>query len=179
MARVETEAAERFLNAPMLADFDADARRAMLAALVEQRAGAGQVLLVQGEPNDHLSFLIEGSVVVERRLPGGRVEAIATLNAPSVFGTTSFFCTKPPSFGVRAAGDVWLLTLHHPEHERLRRDDPHAAEALALAAMRIVSERFDELDRLFSGYIAAHPDDHPKVNEWAGFRARLFEEPGA
>jgi hypothetical protein len=31
---------------------------------------------------------------------------------------------------------------------------------------------------MFSTYISQHPDDHPKVTEWAGFRARLFEEPG-
>ena len=179
MARVEGEAAERFLSAPVLADMDDETRRAVLAALVEQRAPAGTVLLAQGEPNDHLSFLIDGSVVVEHRRPDGRLEAIVTLNAPSVFGTTSFFSPRPPSFGVRAAGDVWFLVLHHPEHDRLRRENPHAAEALALAALRIISERFDELDRLFSGYIASHPDDHPKVTEWAGFRKRLFEEPGS
>jgi len=70
-----------------------------------------------------------------------------------------------------------LLTLYHPAHERLRREDSPAAEALAVAAVRVLSERFNELDRMFTDYMARHPDDHPKVNEWAGFRARLFEEP--
>ena len=179
MRRVEPEAAERFLGAPMLADMDDGARQAVLAALVEERAQAGSVLLAQGEPNDHLSFLIDGSVIVEHRRPDGRVDTITTLSAPSVFGTTSFFSPRPPSFGVRAASDVWFLTLHHPEHDELRHANPHAAESLALATLRLLSERFDELDRLFSGTIASHPPDHPKVTEWAGFRARLFEEPGS
>ena len=178
MVEVQTEAGKQFLNTSLLTDASADVQRALLGALVEQRAAAGSVLLVQGQPNDHLSFLIGGSATVERRRPDGRTEAIATMGAPSVFGTTSFFSPRPPTFGVRAATDVWLLTLHHPEHERLRREHPHAAEALALAALRVLTERFDELDRIFSDYILQHPEDHPKVTEWAGFRARLFEEPG-
>jgi hypothetical protein len=98
------------------------------------------------------------------------------LHAPSVFGTTSFFTPEAPTVSVRAATEVWLLTLYHPAHDRLRRDDPQAAEALAVATIRVLSERFNQLDRLFSDYMFAHPD-HPKTTEWAGFRARLFEEP--
>ena len=176
MGRVGTDAAERFLQTPLLAGMIDAERRALLGAMEEHRAGAGTVLLEQGKPNDRLTFLIEGSVAVERTRPDGRTEAIVTLQAPSMFGTTSFFGTNPPSFRGRAEGDVWLLSMQHPEHERLRREHPHAAEALALAALRVVSERFDELERLFSGYIASHPDDHKKVTEWAGFRARLFQE---
>lgn len=178
MVGVHTEVGDKFLNGPLLADVDEDQRRAVLGALVEERASKGSVLLAQGQPNDHLSFLIGGTVTVDRRRPDGRTEAIATLAAPSVFGTTSFFSPRPPTFNVRAASDVWLLTLHHPEHKRLRREHPHAAEALALTVLRVLTERFDELDQMFSTYISQHPDDHPKVTEWAGFRARLFEEPG-
>ena len=45
MAQIEGEAAGRFLNAPMLADMDADSRRAVLDVLVEERAKAGSVVL--------------------------------------------------------------------------------------------------------------------------------------
>jgi CRP/FNR family cyclic AMP-dependent transcriptional regulator len=179
---VQAEAAERFLSAPWLTDVEPGARREVIEAMVEERAAAGSVLLAQGQPNDHLSFLIGGTATVERSRPGagagagGRTETLATLHAPSVFGTTSFFTPSPPSVRVRAATDVWLLTLHHAAHDRLRRDHPQAAEALAVTAIRVLSERFNELDRLFSEYMAGHPES-PKVTEWAGFRARLFEEP--
>ncbi len=170
---VEAEAAERFLSAPMLAEIDPKSRRAVLDALREERAKAGSMLLAQGQPNDHLSFLIEGSATIERKRPEGRIETLAALSSPSVFGTTSFFCPASPTFTVRAVTDVRLLTLYHPAHEHLRRENPTAAEALAAAAVRILSERFNELDRAFSDYMTRHPE----VTEWAGFRARLFEEP--
>ena len=171
---VEAEAAERFLSAPLLGEVDPGSRRAVLKALVEERASAGSVLLGQGQPNDHLSFLIGGSATIDRKRPDGRTEVLATLNAPSVFGTTTFFNPEPPTFAVKAVTDVWLLTLYHPAHDRLRREHPAAAEALALATVRVLSERFHELDRAFSAYMARHPE----FTEWAGFRARLFEEPG-
>ena len=70
-----------------------------------------------------------------------------------------------------------MLSLYHPAHEALRRGPP-AAEALALAVLRALSERFDLIDRLFSDYMARHPDDSSRMSEWAGFRARLFDETG-
>jgi len=70
-----------------------------------------------------------------------------------------------------------MLTLHHPAHDRLRRENPRAAEELALAVVRTLSERFDLLDKLFTDYIAHHPDAPGNTaSEWSRFRASLFEE---
>ena len=176
MTMVSNDAAERFMDAPWLVDLDPTSRLAVLNVLVEGRAGADAVLLREGEPNDHITFLIEGTATVTRSYPGGRVETVAALAAPSVFGETSFFRDSPPIVTVRAATPVWYLTLDHPAHDLLRRVDIRAAEQLALAAVRVLAERFDQLDRRVSAYIASHPDDHPKSNEWSKFRARLFEE---
>jgi CRP-like cAMP-binding protein len=174
---VEDDATERFLSAPMWADVDMTSRRAVLEAMGEDRAPLGATLLPQGAPNDRLCFLIEGSAVIERTYPGRRKEVLATLSAPAAFGTTSFFGPNPPTVSVRATSDVRLLTLSHPQHERLRRANPPAAEALELGILRVLSERFDMLDQRVSDFMAEHAEDPPKVNEWAGFRARLFEEP--
>jgi CRP/FNR family transcriptional regulator, cyclic AMP receptor protein len=174
---VDRDVAERFLSAPLWADVDRESRRAVLEAMEEDRAEAGTTLMEQGKPNDRLSFLVEGTAVIERTYLEGRKETLATLTAPAAFGTTSFFRPNPPVVSVRATSDVRLLTLSHPEHERLRRTNPPAAEALALGILRVLSERFDMLDQRVSDFLAQHADDPPRVNEWAGFRARLFEEP--
>jgi len=175
MIMVTTAAAERFLAAPLLAEIDPASRRAVLDSLAEEHAPAGAVLLEQGRPNDQLAFLIEGSVNVIRPSPEGRVENVATLTAPSVFGETSFFRSTPAIVSVRAVQPVWLLTLDHAAHSRLRRENLKAAEQLALAAARVLSERFDMLDKRISDYMAQHPDGHPRATEWSNFRARLFE----
>src|SRR4051794_27125012 len=99
---VKADAAERFLAAPLLDDVDRDSRRAVLNVLTEDRATVGAILMREGEPNDLLSFLIEGSALIERTLPDGRKEILANLTAPAVFGTTSFFRPNPPTVTVRA-----------------------------------------------------------------------------
>jgi CRP-like cAMP-binding protein len=173
---VEGDAAERFLAAPLLADVDPELRRVVLDILEEGRAPAGTLLLAQGLPAKYLFFLIGGTATIDRSLPDGRKETLATLHAPAIFGTTSFFRPNSPTFSVRAATDVWVLTLDHAAHEWLRLEHPQAAEALALASLRVLAERFDLLDQRVSEYLSQHSDDHPKVTEWAGFRARLFED---
>lgn len=175
---INIEATERFMAAPWLSEIDRETKRAILSALVEARAQAGAVLLARGQPNDHLTFLIEGTAEIERTLNDGRHEVLTTLTAPAVFGTTSFFQPKPPSVTVLATSDVWMLSLYHPAHEELRRKDPRAAEALALAVVRALSERFDLVDRLFNDYVSKHSDEPAGRSEWAGFRSRLFQERG-
>src|SRR5207302_1673476 len=63
---INEEAAERFMKAPWLAEVERQPKLALLNALAEQKAGAGTVLLKQGQPNDHLTFLIDGKVDLER-----------------------------------------------------------------------------------------------------------------
>jgi CRP/FNR family transcriptional regulator, cyclic AMP receptor protein len=173
---VLSAAAERFLAGQLLAEVDADARLALFRALKEDFAPRGSNLLEEGRRNDRLWFLIEGEAQVFRR-NGGAEQAIAHINAPGIFGATSFFRPTAPTATVRAATDVGLLVLDHAAHDRLRRNEPRAAEALALATVRALAERFDLLDLRFTEYLATRPDDQSRANEWANFRARLFEEP--
>jgi CRP-like cAMP-binding protein len=173
---VSKEAAERFLATPLLSELDSAARLAVVNVLVEDRAPAGATLLEQGHPNDHIAFLIEGTATVFRTRPNGRVETLTTLTAPSLFGLTSFFRPIPPGFSVRATSPVWLLTFDKHAHDVLRRVDLHAAEQMALAAVRVLADRFDLLDQRVSEDMDRHPEGHPKSTEWASFRARLFEE---
>lgn len=173
---VSTAAAERFLAAPWLADVDSAARQELLDVLTEHRATAGAILLEQGHPNDHIAFLIDGTATVYRDRPNAPAETLTTLAAPSLFGLTSFFRPTPPNFNVRATSAVWFLSLDHDAHAILRRIDPRATEQLALMAVRIMADRFDMLDRKISEDLAAHPENHPRVNEWSSFRARLFDE---
>ena len=155
---INEEAAQRFMTAPWLADVDREPKLALLNALAEERATAGTILLQQGQPNDHLTFLIDGSVELERTFRNGRKEIITTLTAPAVFGTTSFFQPKPPTVTARAQTDIWMLTFIIPRMMPCDETNPRAAEALALAVVRTLSERFDLIDRLFTDYITQHPD---------------------
>ena len=173
---VSTAAAERFQAAPWLSDLDPTARLSLLKVLREGRAGAGSVLLAEGQPNDRITFLIEGTAQIVRTYPDRAEELVATLTAPAPFGETSFFRSQPPIVSVRARTPAWFLLLDREAYASFRRDDPRAAEQFALATVRVLAERFDLLDRRVSEFLAEHANDHPRASEWAAFRARLFEE---
>jgi CRP/FNR family transcriptional regulator, cyclic AMP receptor protein len=178
-SRMATMAMEkgRFLGSPLLAGVDESSRRAVFRRLVEGRAPSGTALLSQGKPNDRLWFVFDGSVTLERKQADGHIDILATLDGPAIYGTTTFFRSTAPSATLRAASDLTLWTLDREGHEALRREDPRAAEALALAVVKVLSERFDLLDSRISQLMAEHGDDHPRSTELAAFRARLFEEP--
>jgi CRP/FNR family cyclic AMP-dependent transcriptional regulator len=169
-------AAQKFLAGPILSEIDDTARLALSKELHEENASEGTVLLSEGKPNDRLWFLISGTAAIIRRDRDGD-QAIARIEAPGIFGATSFFRPTPPTVSIQATSDVALLTLDHAAHNRLRIDSPRAAEALALATVRVLAERFDLLDHRLDEFMAAHSADQARSNEWATFRARLFEEP--
>jgi CRP-like cAMP-binding protein len=173
---ISAAAAERFLTTPLLSELDSAARQAVVNVLQESREPEGAILLEQGHENDHIAFLMEGTATVFRKRPDSRIETLTTLTAPSLFGLTSFFRPIPPGFSVRATSPVWLLTLDHPAHEVLRSLNLRAAERLACAAVHVMADRLDMLDTRITEIMAQHPEDHPRVTEWASFRSRLFEE---
>ena len=177
MSTTITGPAERFLAGPLLGGIDETSRLAIFRMLVESPVSAGSALTVQGKPNDRLWFVLKGAVAVEQTRADGRPEILATMSGPGIFGTTSFFRPSPVTSTIRATSDLLALTLDHRGHDRLRAEDPRAAEALALSVVRVLAERFDILDRRVGELMAEHDDNRPASNEWSRFRARLFEEP--
>ena len=77
---INEDAANRFMTAPWLTDVERESKLALLNTLVEERASAGAILLAQGQPNDHLTFLIDGTVELERIFSNGRKEIVTTLD---------------------------------------------------------------------------------------------------
>ena len=176
MAGSNEDGSGSFLASPLLKEVGDESRRAIASRLEPGAARPGAVLLEQGRPNDRLWFVGDGSLAIERQRKGGPLDLLATLAGPAIFGTTTFFRSTVPSATIRAITALPYWTLDREAHEELRKDDPRAAEALALALVRVLSDRFDLLDLKISGLMAEHAHDHPKASELATFRARLFED---
>jgi CRP-like cAMP-binding protein len=154
------------------------ARRALRAVLRTETAGAGSILLREGQPNDRLGFLAEGALRLTRSYPGHPDEEVVRLQAPATFGETSFFRGRPSLVTARAETAVRYFALDREVYEAMRRDDPIAAEALARAMLCLLAERFDLLDRRVSDFLAEGGNGARKASEWTAFRSRLFREGG-
>ncbi len=173
---ISQEASERFLVSGWLPEMEESSRQALLQVLQEQRAEAGTTVIEQGKTCDRMAFLMEGTIEVSQLNGQRKPEVLFKIVAPSMFGLTSFFRPKSPDFTLRATTPIRFLTLDHPGHARLRRESPRAAEQLAVAAVQILADRIDALDQRIIEDLAKHPEDRPRSNEWAAFRARLFED---
>ncbi len=177
MITIPTDSCARFIESPWLAGVDASIRLTIARALDERTEPAGTTLLDQDRPNRRLWFVASGSVVVERSHGGSRPEVLARLDDPAIYGTTTFFRASLPTMTLRATTPIRGWTLDRASYDRLRAEHPEASEALALDVVRVLSERFDQLDRRLAGLMADHDADRPRQTEWASFRSRLFEEP--
>ena len=171
----------RFLESPWLEGVDPSIRRRIWQTLRERSEPAGTALLDQDQPTTQLWFVADGSVAVERTRTGkpGYPEILAELDGPAIYGTTTFFRDARPSMTIRTTTPTHGWTLDLATYQRLRAEDPPAAEALAVTVVKVLSERFDMLDDRLTRLMADHHDDHHRVTEWADFRSRLFEEPAA
>lgn len=181
MSTATAHDAQQFLEAPWLDGVAEPLRWWLWEAVRPASAAKGSTLLDEGRPNDRLWFAPGGTVAVERARPGRAAESLAELAGPAVYGTTTFFRRSLPTITLRAREAIAGWILDRPAYERLRLDHPDAAEALALLVVRVLSERFDQMDRHISTLMADHASngDHPRANEWADFRNRLFEESSA
>ena len=174
MTQLQANRMDRFMATTLLASLDDDIRQTVAEQLREAAVEPGTPIIRQGLKNDRLWFVQEGSVMVERSDREGRSTVLSTLQAPALFGTTTFFHNSPSNLTLRASTTLTTWSLDTQGYENLRRDDPRAAEALALEVLRVVSERFDMIhDRL----IQTIGDESPRLNEWGKFRTRLFSDP--
>jgi CRP-like cAMP-binding protein len=168
---ISKQAAERFLASNWLGEMDQGSRKAILTFLDEHRARMGAILLDDKRSNDRIFFLLEGELVVIRN-----GETLASIIAPTMFGLTTFFRAVPPYYMARATTALWYLTLDRAAHERLREENPRVAEQLALAAVHILSDRLETIDRRISDQLKQGSSAGRSDTEWSSFRARLFEE---
>lgn len=179
MISTRSDSATRFFDGPWLEGVDSSIRLTIWKALEERSEAPRTTLVEQNGSNDRLWFVADGSVAVERFKPGGRPEVLAELQGPAIYGTTTFFRNSLPTMTIRATTPVQGWTLERSAYDQLRVDHPEATEALTLTIVRVLSERFDLLDRRLTSLMADQGGDHPRITEWANFRSRLFEEPAA
>lgn len=173
---VSSEIAAQFMATNWLLEMDSEARQAVLAELVEHHSKPGTILLDRNKPNDCVGFLMEGTLEITRPNARNKEDVLIEIEAPSLFGLTTFFRNTAPDFTARAKTRVTYLTLDRAAHQRLRREDPVAAEQLAMAAVHVLSDRLAALNQRITEDLRDHVEDDARHTEWSNFRARLFDE---
>lgn len=157
---------------------DAECRQ-LAGALRQYHCEPGEVILRQGETEQVLWLLTEGTCEVVRHVDAARPDeepvVLATLSAGETLGEMSFFQPAPHSASVRAQTSVTLLKLSRHEFDDRVNHGCRAAYKLAVNMVGTLAQRLRMMDQ-WVGELLAEDDSPPRQAEWSGFRDKLFKE---
>jgi CRP-like cAMP-binding protein len=110
--------------------------------------GAGELIILEGEPCRAAYFVVEGRVRVYRLSPAGREQVLVELASGEAFNTVPPFQDDPVNHATaQAVSEAVLLAI---PTDRVRTLAEHCPD-LALALLHDFAERLDHLTRLVEG----------------------------
>lgn len=119
----------------------------MLSELTQQvKFDTGAVIFDQDEVGNCLYLLVEGSVDVVRKRPGGFEPIIATLTAPDFFGEMSLIDKEVRSATIRARTATTLLRLTNSNLHSFARVYKNGFTLVVINIARVLSNRLRETD---------------------------------
>lgn len=101
------------LAAPLFANMDPDASRALIASMVPIEVARGEVLFHEGEPGDRLYVIRSGKIKLGRRSNDGRENLLAVIGPGEMFGELSLFDPGPRTATATGVSDSVVLELDH------------------------------------------------------------------
>src|SRR5262245_20242540 len=113
---------------------------ALLGALVERVAPAGEVLLSEGKSSDTIYLVWDGQLAVTIGEAPDAME-VGRPGAGAVVGEVSFLDGGAASATLTASAPTHLFTIGREAFDGLRRDHPRAATALLRALCRTIAGR--------------------------------------
>jgi CRP-like cAMP-binding protein len=161
------------LRCPLFQDMTGDERSRVLQLLEKHRFRAGETLIEEGKETQLLWILVRGRCQVQKQMPHGGQQELATLEPGSVFGEISFFHAAPHSASVLSLTDVDVLQLSRERFEQLEKAGSRAASKIVRNLMQVLAERLRRMDEWTCRLIDHHADD-TRRQEWHEFRSKLY-----
>lgn len=130
---------------PLLANFNANELN-LLASFGDSRSfQADDILIREGEDNDHLYLVLKGKIEVLQQIDGTD-KPVAVLEAGDSLGEVSVFDPGPASATVRSVGEseVWLIT--RESMDRLHAANPKVAYRLLSRITTCLSKRMRDMN---------------------------------
>jgi CRP/FNR family transcriptional regulator, cyclic AMP receptor protein len=135
-----------------------DDLNAIAGACTDASYAAGQTILQEGEVSRALWLLLDGTAEVDLEVPKAGERVIAELNAPSIFGESSFFHSHPHSATVKSRTATRLLRLDRTRFDQLVSENNVAALRLGVKAAEILAGRLFQTDRFVEKILESQMD---------------------
>ncbi|HEU4729407.1 MAG TPA: cyclic nucleotide-binding domain-containing protein [Kofleriaceae bacterium] len=135
---------ERVLRAhPFLSDLEPEHVRFLIGCARNVRFRAGEYLLREGDREDTLYLIREGSVAIEMPRPGGDALCVETVGPGDVLGV-SLLTPAAAHLDCRARETVIALAIDNACLQRKMKEDTNLGFALS---MRLLERTYDRLSR--------------------------------
>ena len=146
-------------------------------ATVPVKAEAGTLIFSEGDGAEGLILLAAGSVEVLRTTRTGRMQTVATVEAPTVLGEMSLLLERNHTASVRAQTDCELHQLSKTQFSRLRQSESLAAYKLLATIAAVLAHRLQRMDdKVIEMSAAASAPATAPVEELTAFKQKLFSE---
>jgi CRP/FNR family transcriptional regulator, cyclic AMP receptor protein len=120
---------------------------------------AGDLLLREGQPNDRIYFILEGSVSIER---SGTV--LATLGEGDTFGEMEFLDVMPAVATVRARVATTVAAISNRALRELSRTSMRAFALVVMNLARDLSRRLRRMDEIVAGLRSVQTGSEPPAS---------------
>ena len=145
-------------------------------ATVPVKAQAGTLIFSEGDAAEGLMLLAAGTVEVLRTTRTGRMQSVATVEAPTVLGEMSLLLERNHTASLRAQTDCELHQLSKTQFARLRQSDSLAAYKLIATIAAVLAHRLQRMDDKVLEISAASAPAAAPVEELTVFKQKLFSE---
>ena len=146
-------------------------------ATVPVKADAGTLIFSEGDGAEGLMLLAAGTVEVLRTTRTGRMQTVATVEAPTVLGEMSLLLERNHTASVRAQTDCELHQLSKTQFSRLRQSESLAAYKLLATIATVLAHRLQRMDdKVIEMSATASVPAAARVEELTAFKQKLFSE---
>ncbi|MBJ6763177.1 cyclic nucleotide-binding domain-containing protein [Myxococcaceae bacterium JPH2] len=115
---------------PLFADLGRDAFIDLVARMGWRVVKPDEVIIHEGEPNDHLHVIVAGKSEVTRRVEG-EARTLGFLGGGSIFGEISLLTGAPPTATVTAVSDAEVFEIRREHLNVVAKSHPDVPQVLA------------------------------------------------
>lgn len=146
-------------------------------ATVLVKAEAGTLIFSEGESAEGLMLLATGTVEILRMTRTGRMQSVATVEAPTVLGEMGLLLERGHTASVRAQTECELHHLTKTQFSRLLQSDSLAAYKLIATIAAVLAHRLQRMDdKVLELSAATSAPAAAPVEELTAFKQKLFSE---
>jgi len=139
-----------FRKVTIFAGLDDDALSLLMSRARQTTVPAGDVIVREGEPGNHLYLIVAGAVRICKRFDRPDQVELARLNPGDFFGEMCILKTLPRAATVQATSETTLYALPSLAFYDLFQANPEQYSILILNIARDVSRRLRRLDEIFA-----------------------------